>query len=162
MIQRKQTVYLVFAIILLVLTFIFPFASLQIGTNNAGNVSILALQFFETFDVLTPFFEKYQYLFILMQILATLFISLCGVAIFMYKKRSLQIKLCAFAFITNVLLIGALFLTGTLIEKVEGLNLKVEYLMTAYLPIITMALVMLAQRAIRKDDAMVKSLNRIR
>lgn len=162
MIQRKQTLYLILAVLLFAILFFAPFADLHVGTNQAGNVSLLSLLFFDSFKELRPFFSDFQYLFILMQILSTLFLSLIGVSIFMYKKRPLQIRLCAFAFITNILVIGSIFLAGNQIAKVEHLNLEIEYLLTAYIPLVTLLLIMLAQRAIRKDEAMVRSLNRLR
>jgi hypothetical protein len=99
-----------------------------------------------------------------MQVLATLFLSLTCVAIFTYKKRPLQIKLCAFAFITNILMIGAMFLTGSVVSGEMNLteSTPIDYLLPTYVPIFTMPLIVLAQRAIRKDEAMVQSLNRLR
>jgi hypothetical protein len=157
MIQRKQTIYLILSFLAFITLFVFPFASFQIGTEVTCNISILKIQ---NMEYLTTF----RVYFAVIQILATLFLSLIGVAIFLYKKRPLQIRLCAFAFITNILMIGALFLTSSKIADVMTLveNVPISYLWPAYGPIVTLLLIMMAQRAIRKDEAMVQSLNRLR
>ncbi len=157
MIQRKQTIYLILSLLAFILLFVFPFANFQLGTEVTCNISILKIQNME-------YFTKLNYMFVIMQVLVTLFLSLTGVAIFMYKKRPLQIRLCAFAFITNILMIGAMFLTGNRIETEMKLaeNMPVNYLLPAYIPLFTLLLIVMAQRAIRKDEVMVQSLNRLR
>ncbi|MDR1951806.1 MAG: DUF4293 domain-containing protein [Bacteroidales bacterium] len=157
MIQRKQTIFLLLALFSFVFLFAFPFASFKLGTEITCYISLLAIQNLDGFD-------KLNYMFIIMQVLATLFLSLTGVAIFMFKKRPLQVRLCAFAFLTNVFIIGAMFLTASMVVK--ELNFAndnlVTYLLPMYIPILTAPCVMFAQRAIRKDEAMVRSLNRLR
>jgi uncharacterized membrane protein len=156
MIQRKQTVFLLLAIISFVPLFVLPFAHFPLGTGVTCYISILGIQNLEGFT-------KYNYMFIIMQILATLFMSLAGIAIFMFKKRPLQVRLCATVFLVNVLLIGVMFLTATRVTGAMGLEeIPVNYLLPTYIPIVTLFLVTLAQRAIRKDEIMVRSLNRLR
>jgi hypothetical protein len=157
MIQRKQTIFLLLAVFSFVFLFGFPFARFPLGTEITCHINILGIQKLDGFTEL-------NYMFSIMQVLATLFVSLTGVAVFMYKKRSLQVRLCAFAFLTNVFMIGAMFFTASMVA--DKMNLDddslVTYLLPAYIPIITAPLVMMAQRAIRRDEAMVKSLNRLR
>jgi len=108
-------------------------------------------------------FKRLNYMFAIMQILDTLFISLVGIAIFCYKKRPLQVRLCAFAFLANILMIGVMFLTGSMVVgEVSKAAIPISYLLSAYIPIVTVLLITMAQRAIRKDEAMVQSLNRLR
>ena len=156
MIQRKQTIFLILALFSFVSLFVFPFADFPLGTQVTCYISILGIQNLDGFT-------KFNYMFVIMQILATLFISLCGIAVFMYKKRPLQVRLCAFAFLANVLMIGAMFLTVSMVTGALGLeNIPASYQWPTYVPLITLMLILLAQRAIRKDHAMIQSLNRLR
>jgi len=160
MIQRKQTIFLALALFSFVFLFAFPFASLKLGTTVTCQISILGI---ENFDLFTEFLPKFNYMFIVMQILATLFMSLVGIAIFTYKRRPLQIRLCAFALFINALMIGAMFFTVTMITKAVSLEAgAVSYLWMTYLPMVTLLPIRTAIRAIRKDEAMVRSLNRLR
>jgi len=160
MIQRKQTILLLLAILSFVFLFIFPFASFKLGTIVTCQISILGIDNFELF---TEFLPKFNYMFIVMQILATLFISLVGIAIFTYKKRPLQVRLCAFALLINALMIGAMFFTVNMVTKAISLDAgDVSYLWMTYLPMVTLFPIRFAIRAIRKDEAMVRSLDRLR
>ncbi|MCL2027651.1 MAG: DUF4293 domain-containing protein [Bacteroidales bacterium] len=157
MIQRKQSIFLILSLLSFVLLFISPFASFKLGTEVTCNISILSIGNLEGFT-------KVNYMFIIMQALTTLFMSLVILTIFMYKKRALQTRLCAFILLTNVFLIGAMFITINL--TLSALNLPkgtpITYLFPVYIPLITLLFVRLAQRAIRKDAALIRSLNRLR
>jgi hypothetical protein len=159
MIQRKQTIFLILALFSFVFLFVFPFASFELG-ELTYNFNILGVQ--NSYGI-KDCFTKLNYMFVIMQVLATLFISLTGIAIFRYKKRPLQIRLCAFAFLVNILMIGAMFLTGSMVVgEVSKAAIPISYLLPAYIPIVKVLLITMAQRAIRKDEAMVQSLNRLR
>ena len=151
MIQRKQTIFLILSIILFVLFFLTPFATFKVGTEVRCDVFIFGIQNLNVFN----------YMFVILQILTTLLVSLMLVTIFMYKKRPLQIRLCAFAFLLNVFIVGGMFLTTSKISRMFE-NTTIEYLLGTYIPLITLLFLMMAQRAIRKDHAKVNSLNRLR
>ncbi|MCL2413515.1 MAG: DUF4293 domain-containing protein [Bacteroidales bacterium] len=155
MIQRKQTIFLVISLLAFVSLFIAPFASFSVGTVVTCYVGILGMQGGCEFS---------GFMFVIMQILTTLFMSLVGISIFMYKKRPLQIRLCATAFIINVFLVGTMFITTTIFSNTFGLSKDnpMSYLFPTYIPIITLLLVGAATRAIRKDEALTRSLNRLR
>ena len=157
MIQRKQTIFLSLSLLSFVFLLVAPFASFKLGTELTCYISIFAIQNLEGFT-------KLNYMFIIMQILVTLFMSLTGVAIFMYKKRSLQVRLCAFALLTNILVILAIFLTTTMFTNALQLPTEnpINYLFPTYVPLVTLLFVFAAQRAIRKDAAIIRSLNRLR
>ena len=92
----------------------------------------------------------------------TIFIGLITVLhliiIFLYKKRILQIRLLAF---TIVLLIG---LTGLIIYFLyAGFDkVNVVFKIPTVIPLVAVILDYLAIRAIGKDEALVRSINRIR
>ncbi|MCL2682044.1 MAG: DUF4293 domain-containing protein [Bacteroidales bacterium] len=157
MIQRKQTIFLILALLSFVLLFRFPFASFELGTVGTCYIGILGLTNLDGFT-------EYNYMFIIMQVLTTFFMSLTGIAIFMYKRRQFQVRLCAFALLVNALLIGTMFFTVSMVTKAISLETTpaISYLWMTYVPMVTLLPIRFAIRAIRKDEAMVKSLNRLR
>ena len=93
-------------------------------------------------------------LMILIGIIAVLHL----LAIFLFKKRILQIRILAFTIILLLGLFGMFFyFTYSSFEEV-----KVAFKVSVALPIVAVILDWLAIRAIGKDEAMVRSLDRIR
>lgn len=87
--------------------------------------------------------------------------ALALVGIFLFKNRSLQIRLSILAFITN--LIGVIF--GAVFFMQNSSEVAADQLndgLGVYLPIVAMVLVLLAYRFIRKDERLVKSMDRLR
>ena len=86
--------------------------------------------------------------------------------IFIYKKRMIQLRLCKI----NLILLGGL--TGAIIyrcfdakatlEKLNAITAQLSFSWTLIFPVIAIILVLLAMKGINKDEALVKSLNRIR
>lgn len=157
MIQRKQTIFLVLSLLAFVFLFVSPFASFDVGTVLTANIGILGVQ--GLYD-----FTKFNYMFIIMRILTTLFMCLVIVTIFMYKNRPLQIQLCAFAFLANVFLVGAMLLTTTMFSNFFDLSREnpINYLFPTFIPIFTLLSMWWTVRSIRKDEALTRSLNRLR
>jgi hypothetical protein len=80
------------------------------------------------------------------------------VTIFLYKKRILQIRILAFTIILMLGLFGLFFyFTYASFEEV-----KVAFKVAVALPLVCVILDWLAIRAIGKDEALVRSLDRIR
>jgi hypothetical protein len=84
--------------------------------------------------------------------------------IFQYKNRSLQIRLCSLLTLLVLGIIGTYFIAIPTAKKLlavpppDGGNYEIGY----FLPIISSLLVMIARYYIRKDDALVKSVDRLR
>lgn len=81
------------------------------------------------------------------------------IAIFKFKNRQTQFVLGRLAILTNFILLGILVyfsqnLSGEIIISEKGIGLLI--------PIITIVLIALANRAIKKDEALVKSVDRLR
>lgn len=136
MLQRVQTVYLLLASIV---TGIFPFL-LPIG-KNSDEISIY------TIDSLVA-----TVLFLFSAILSVISIS-------MFKKRQKQLVFCYFNIGLNVILsiLFGLYLTnlsGEMQFSEKGIGLA--------LPLIAVVLLLLAAKAIQKDEKIVKSSSRIR
>jgi hypothetical protein len=140
MIQRQQTLWLLLATAAAILTFMFPFAigeELVVKTALKQKAQVIAGSNF----------------FTLLLTIATIGIS--GVTIFMYKDRKLQLKLCLLGLLVSVLV---------LVLYVMGMNklIAATPALWAVLPIAVIAGYFMAFRNIRKDEKLVKSLDKLR
>ena len=140
MIQRQQTLWLLLATIAGVLSFMFPFAvgeKIIVNTTMKERVDFVAGEDF----------------FIL--ILTSASIGIAAVTIFLFKDRKLQIKLC---------LLGLLVSIGILILYILGMNklLASTPALWSILPVVIIISYFMAFRNIRKDEKLVKSLDKLR
>ena len=148
MLQRIQTVYLLIIVALTVATLFLPLAVLQQGD---------ALFSFDASGLSTMIGEPELLLFALTAIIAIIAL----VTIFLYKKRILQIRLCVF----NALLILGFygffaFLIYSLKGDMEGASVSVKIALS--FPLVNLILDYLAIRNIGADEALVRSLDRLR
>ncbi|AEW86938.1 DUF4293 domain-containing protein [Flavobacterium columnare NBRC 100251 = ATCC 23463] len=135
MIQRIQSVYLLLAfVIMAVLPFVFP-----LWREGSKDV------YFMTNITYTIFFG-----------LST---SLSLMSVLSFKKRQTQFVLNRLNMILNLILLGlfvyrTLNLSGGAQAPVKGIGM--------FLPVITILLLVLANKAIKKDEDLVKSVDRLR
>lgn len=136
MIQRIQTIYLFLAALVSAgLIFVF-----DLYTNMAG-VSVYAEDHLVVFG-----------LFILSAVISL-------VSIFLYKNRKLQFMLGRLNIILNLILLGlfvywSLNLSGEILISEKGIGMLI--------PIISIVFLVLANKAIKKDEDLVKSVDRLR
>ena len=78
----------------------------------------------------------------------------------MYKNRNLQIRATNLALLINCGLIGLLFFSADSMSTT--FQSKVHYLYGSYLPVIIAIFLFLAIRFIKRDDALVRSADRLR
>ena len=150
MLQRIQTVYLLIIVALTVATLFLPLAVLQQGDALFSfDASGLSTMIGEP-ELLYPAWG----LFALTAIIAIIAL----VTIFLYKKRILQIRLCVF----NALLILGFygFLIYSLKGDMEGASVSVKIALS--FPLVNLILDYLAIRNIGADEALVRSLDRLR
>ncbi|WP_319512421.1 DUF4293 domain-containing protein [uncultured Draconibacterium sp.] len=147
MIQRIQTLFILAAGMLIGSLYLQKFADIIVNDQ---------LHIFNAFGI----FKEEELLFsglplmILIGIIAVLHL----VVLFLYKKRILQIRILAFTIILMLGLFGLFFyFTYASFEEV-----KVAFKVAVALPIASVILDWLAIRAIGKDEALVRSLDRIR
>ncbi|KJF43351.1 MULTISPECIES: DUF4293 domain-containing protein [Draconibacterium] len=147
MIQRIQTLFMLAAGMLIGSLYLQKFADIIVNDQ---------LHIFNAFGI----FKDEELLFsglplmILIGIIAVLHL----VALFLYKKRILQIRILAFTIILMLGLFGLFFyFTYASFEEV-----KVAFKVAVALPLVCVILDWLAIRAIGKDEALVRSLDRIR
>jgi hypothetical protein len=136
MIQRVQSIYLLLAFILMCIVSFFTPIYFQIDYKFI-----------------------YDELFFLILFLTSGILSL--ISIFLYQNRKLQFVLNRVSILINLILLGLFIFQST---KLSGANLKamkgIE--MGVFLPIISVILLVLANKAIQKDENLVKSVDRIR
>ncbi|MFT6960007.1 MAG: hypothetical protein ACJA17_001104 [Polaribacter sp.] len=143
MIQRIQTVYLLLASIVSgVLIFVF-------NLWKAIEKSTFAL------DLL----NSKSYLLKLIPILFLVSAILAFVAIFLFKNRKLQFVTGRLTILINLILLGLLIylsltLPGEAAVSEKGIGM--------FIPILVILLIVLANKAIKKDEDLVKSADRLR
>ncbi|MBI5219932.1 MAG: DUF4293 domain-containing protein [Bacteroidia bacterium] len=149
MIQRIQTLFLLLAALAFVLLFFTPLASLRVNsqdyvftTSGIRSVAPVTNLGISTIPLLA---------------LHMILTAICLVTIFLYKKRPLQVKMC---FLGLVLSLGLMALIFFHIISVQTNEIK--YSWPLILPPLAIGFILLAYRGIRKDEKLVRSLDRIR
>lgn len=154
MIQRIQTIYLLLVAILIGTFYFFPFASFVIEQD----MSICHL----SISGLIPDASGAKPLFLVKPviILLSLILLVDIVAIALYKRRMLQIKICIASIVLLVGLQGLLYYY----INVAGhqLGSAPSYKLIFVFPLISAVLTYLAIRGIAKDEALIRSLDRLR
>lgn len=154
--QRIQTLYLIFAMGINLLFFVF-------GLANATMDSILnRLAAVNTGDA-----EKEMviiYASSLALIICLISVLLSAIIIFLFKRRQIQIKLGQLNLLLQVALIVSVFMgiDAHALELELGDSYSLEYKTGTYLSIIPLVFIYLAIRAIKKDEALIRAADRIR
>jgi hypothetical protein len=152
MIQRIQSLYLFVVAFACGLLFFFPMIDY---TNVAGTYKLYAtgLKYFG--DITTTAFH----LPLFALIMASMILALA--TIFFFKNRRVQGLLVSINLLLNVALVAVVFLVYSRIFE-KQLNTLSSYQFGMYIPLISLVFLVMASRAIRKDEAMVKSTDRLR
>lgn len=151
MIQRIQTIYLLAVTVLTALMFYFPFV-LALEEDVLCEFSFSGLKVVNG-EFISPVYPLFG---IILTALLVAFVS-----IFFYKKRMLQIRMNIF----NLILFFFVYLVGGVyffIFKNEFMLSEISVEFAAILPAINIILTYLAIRSIGADEALVKSLDRLR
>lgn len=167
MIQRVQTLYLTLALILMSLLLLFPLFAIEMIAfeGDVNQVAYLNQNGVMMNDgtMIAEIPLKFMYIGL------ALFTTLC---ILMYKKRPRQLMLTRFNFILHLLFIIGIYAVYYFGESliVEGMErqfqIETEVVFHVeigfFLLIPTVAFIFLAIRGIKRDETLVKSLDRIR
>ena len=155
MLQRIQTIYLLFASVALFALFLFPFVH-NVYVDGKP-VTILVTGVFQDVNgqmVHTQFFTALT--------AVTAIIGLLPLAIiFLYKNRKQQI---AFSYSALLVIIGVSFWMSQTVKKVMG-STQIDthnWGIGLFLSSISIVFILLAIRAIRSDEKLVKSADRLR
>lgn len=154
MIQRIQSLYLLIAAALMTVMLFVPLAVFYAGQEQIV-LSAFALRDGEGAVVLSA-----VYLGVLLAAVALLPL----VTILLFRRRMTQIRLCI---VEIVLLVGSLVMMGVYgylaMQTVESLTLAASnFRFVVVFPLVAIIFVVLAARAIFKDELLVRSLDRIR
>ena len=147
MIQRIQTVYMLVSALLIASLIKLTFAELSVN-NDLFTFTALGI------------FKGEELIFNGMAILIFIVIValLHFIVIFLYKKRILQIRILVFSMVLLIGLFGMFFyFTYAGFDEV-----KVAFKIPVAFPLVAVILDFLAIRSIGKDEALIRSLNRIR
>lgn len=138
MIQRQQTLWLILSFIAALLSFVFPFATGNLVENNAMTI--------KTLDAGSDF---------LLLVLTGIGLVLAGVSIFLYRNRHQQMWLCIAGALVSA---GIIFMYVMAFRKVSAGTLA----LSSILPVVMLFGFVLAWRNIRKDEKLIKSLDKLR
>ncbi len=154
MIQRLQTVYLLAAVILVSTFYLFPSASFIIDQDmTVYHLSIKGL--IPDVGSQKPLLRVIPLIFLLSTIIVIFFAT-----ILLFKRRMLQIRLCIISIGLLVGLQGLLYYYVSV--SAHQLGCKASYSIIFIFPIISAILSYLAIRRIAKDEALVRSSDRLR
>lgn len=152
MIQRKQTIFLLLAIILTVVCLCLPLASFT-PESAVGGKSVMYNLWITSPDGAYDF--SVWALFAILLITCPVSI----VAIFSYRNRITQSRFCMF----NMLLtLGWYVVFAVMAFNVQEAGNKLAVSFPAVLPVISLILYFMARKAILADEALVRSADRIR
>lgn len=152
MIQRIQTLFLLLALICMSVFYFVPFGSLEMQTESGItdiSMGLYGIDFGE---------EHYSTLPLL--ILLSFVVLTLLVTIFMYRHRVLQIRICIFNLILALGCSGLAFFF--LYQASEKFATNYHTSILVILPIVAAIFIALAIRGIAKDEALIRSIDRIR
>lgn len=161
MIQRIQSLYLLLAMTALSVMFFFPLAVVNPLGNAPSSLHLTGVSGF------MADYTAAKYWFIGFTALTVLLMAGMAFILFSYKHRMRQIKWARIVSLLLVLFMGILLLgldqaaAGMFPGREWGASL-VQYRWTVYMPFVSLVFMWLALRGIRKDEALVRSSDRLR
>lgn len=155
MIQRIQSLYLIIACIAGILLMFFPFAKYFVGPGTFYEFRLTGMR------LITPEAENVTMIPVFMLSILIILIVLILVSIFMYKNRVTQMRVIAVSFLLNAVLIGTLFYFT---DKFGGdFSTTPNYKnIGTLLPVLMLVMLLLANKAIKKDEIKMRKSSRIR
>jgi len=155
MIQRIQTLYLLFAAIAASVMFFFPLAVFY-GEHNF-ELFIYELKFFDPNPSLNV--GEYFLLPLLGVVVLIIFLSILSVINFKSRKRQMMLIRVNMA-LTLILLAGYFFGYIGLLEDQVGS--PAEYKFASFMPALVFLFLLLANRGVQKDEKLIRSMDRLR
>jgi len=153
MIQRIQSIYLFIASLLLLIATFLPISHILDPTNH-NIITIYSLKIVSLGKISSRFSV------LITGILMYLSVILGFITIFLFKRRNLQMLITSLLMVFSFLICNLVVLNSYLLLPSSQAAISFEYI--AIFPLVALILFFLAYRAIKKDDNLVKSLNRIR
>ncbi len=153
MIQRIQTLYLLIAFAAGIAFLFSPLASYSAASLM---YSLKVMEFNDMGDMGQSMFVNTMPLVIVTGI----FVALLAIIILLYKNRPLQAKLAGVSILINTVMIFLGFwFTDAMGEKI---NAQANYEYGAIIPVISLLFLFMAMRGIKKDEKLIRSMERLR
>jgi hypothetical protein len=152
MIQRIQTLFLFGAVVSLLIMILFP-----VGEVVSDEGISYSLRTHGIYDDSGELFIPALPVVILAGITALLLL----VNIFLFRNRKLQIRLCVYGIVLNFGLLGLIYYYGVLLGR-EVDKGELTLLLTVLMPVISIIFTYLAFRGIRKDEILIRSIDKLR
>lgn len=158
MIQRIQSVMLALAAAAVLLLFAMPLVAYDRADQQR---LIMMLTGVEHADGAPVQDVRYQ---MPLQVLAAVLGALWLALVFLYRNRSRQARLARYSQLIGATLMVGLWITHRSVAAYLEQGEQIGYVLLPgfFLPIVGMVLVFLAERAIRKDESLVRSADRLR
>lgn len=164
MIQRIQSLLMLLAVVAYVMMFFFPIATvieytqIQNEKLETDYYKIFAMGIEDQSQESVPHLTQMANLPLL--ILISALILLVIYTILRFQFRAQQMKMLKLSILLNIILIAAIFLNYPQYLTDSEIAIKVDS--GAYFPLIALALLVVANRFILKDEKLVKSVDRLR
>ena len=160
MLQRIQTIYLVLIVISVGLMFFTNLCTLLLGDSQ---ITFSAMEITEN----SSSFKLNTTAISIISSLAILVITIALFSIMKFKQRTLQIKLCRINMLLILGLLLAVFygsdsIQNFILSQQPEQSIEFEANIGTLFPILCIIFNLLASKAIKKDEALVRSANRIR
>lgn len=179
MIQRIQTLWLALSALCMALCLTFPVAAytfdLATGQRVTAHLNLISQDNPDTLQQMAAGESLVEYSQRLtgmstwpLIVLAAVVLLVAVLCIFLYKKRTVQARFVGLAFLLNVGYAFAVFFWAVdkyrdlLMAGLGGVEPAVSWQAGAFLPLVSLVLLFLAQRAIRSDEAKVRAADRLR
>ncbi len=156
MIQRIQSVYLFIAVLALGSMLVFPIAAFNLDTPDFFVLDAFGLKNSTGEAVDVP--ANWS---VVISVVITGVLLLF--ALIKYTNRNLQLKVLRWSYLLLIgILLGLYFLIKKNAEATGLESIDMQYGPSYFMPVVAILLVFLAQRGIKKDEELVKSLDRLR
>jgi hypothetical protein len=157
MLQRKQTLFLLLASMLLMATWLFPIATYE---RAGSSFQLRSSGLFTAEGMPVSDVELKVPFHLVLSVLAAGMV----VAIFLFRNRPRQMRFVRGTYLLLLAVIAFQFIVDRSVTGylAQGGTVKTQYGITFVLPIAALVLAFLAERAIRADEELVRSMDRLR
>lgn len=157
MLQRKQSLFLLLAALLLGASWLFPIATYQ---RAGGGFELRTSGLFTAEGVPVTDVELKVPFQLVLSVLAVSMV----VAIFLHSNRPRQMRIVRGTYLLLLAVIAFMFIVDRSVTGylTQGGTVETHYGLTFVLPIVALVLAFLAERAIRADEELVRSMDRLR
>ncbi len=158
MVQRIQSLFLLAAALVVALLFALPLASYEQADGGRYLLGVLGLTTADGVEVADVSLK------LPLHVLAAILGALLLVTIFFFKDRTRQVRFVRFSYLAAVSLLVAEWITHASVLAYLEQGGKVDYALQPgfFLPFAAIFLGLAAERAIKKDEALVRSADRLR